>query len=143
MKNVPILQFLSIFYDFWLYFAFDAKIKVYKRNLQSRWFFGMKVDYIRSVYSKYLFEILSKSIFENFFPTADNICMIITDIPLKKRNFWKKAPRGLNFSSNHPLHAQMFWWKNQQNPCTKSKITFFQDNFLVKFCHFQEIFLNI
>ena len=33
LKNVPILQFLSIFYGFWLYFAFDAKIKVYKRNL--------------------------------------------------------------------------------------------------------------
>ena len=45
------------FYDLWLYFAFDAKIKVYKRNLWSRWFFGMKVHYIRSVYSKYLFEI--------------------------------------------------------------------------------------
>ena len=83
LKNVPILKFLSIFYDFWLYFAFDAKIKVYKRYLWFRWFFGMKVHYIRSVYSKYLFENLSKSIFEFFFSTADIICMIITDIPLK------------------------------------------------------------
>ena len=32
LKNVSILQFLSIFYDFWLYFEFDAKIKVYKKN---------------------------------------------------------------------------------------------------------------
>ena len=125
MKNVPILQFLSIFCDFWLYFASDAKIKVYKRNLWSRSFFGMKVHYIRSVYSKYPFEFPSKSIFEIFFSTANIICMIITDIPLKKRNFWKNAPRGLIFSSNHPLHAQMIWWKNQQNPPTKSKVTFF------------------
>ena len=51
LKNVPILQFLSIFfYDFWLYFASDAKIKVYKRNLWSRWFFGMKVHFILRVY---------------------------------------------------------------------------------------------
>ena len=49
--------------------------------------FDMKVHYIRSVYSKYPFEILSRSIFEIFFSTSNIICMIITDIPLKKCNF--------------------------------------------------------
>ena len=66
-KMYQFYNFCQFFYDIWLYFAFDAKIKVYKRNLWSRWFFGMKVHCIRSVYSKYLFEISSKSIFDFFF----------------------------------------------------------------------------
>ena len=33
LKNAPTLQFLSIFNDFWQYFDFEAKIKVYKGSL--------------------------------------------------------------------------------------------------------------
>ena len=33
LKNAPILQFLSNFSDFWLYFDFEAKMKVYNINL--------------------------------------------------------------------------------------------------------------
>ena len=44
-KTHPFYNFCQFFYDFWLYFDFDAKIKVYKRNLWSRWFFGMKAHW--------------------------------------------------------------------------------------------------
>ena len=143
MKKVPILQFLLNFCDFGPIFNFDAKIQVYKMNLWSRWFFGMKVHCIRSVYNQYQLGILTKSSFEKNSSVANMICMINTDIPLKKRNFWKNVPKVLNFSSNDTLHALMIWWKNQQNPSTKSRVTFFNGKFLVVFRDFHEIFLNI
>ena len=79
-KNDPFTIFVNFFYDFLLYSDFDAKIKVCNRNLWSRWFFGMKVHYIRSVYNKYHFEILSKSSFEKKSLTADILCMVISNI---------------------------------------------------------------
>ena len=139
------------FYNFCQFFAIFTYIlplvqklrctkEIYDLDDSLAWKYIILGVYIANIF----FEILSKSIFGIFFSTADSICMIITDIPLKKRNFWKNAPRGLNFSSNHPLHAQMILWKNQQNPLTKWKITFFlTENFWSFFCHFQEIFLNI
>ena len=149
MKNLSILQFLSIFYDFRLYFDIDAKNKVYKRNLLSRWFLCMKVlfyiifcnilYYIRNVYSKYPFEILSKSVLKKNCLTADNICIIITNIPLKKVTS-EKMPLGVWIS--HQIHAQMIWWKNQQNPSTKSKVTFYLTaNFWSDFAIFKKFSL--
>ena len=100
-----------IFLRFCLYFAFDAKIKVYKRNLWSRWFFGMKEHYIRSVYCKYPFEILSKSIFEFFFDSRHHLHDNYRH-PVKKNVTSEKMPLGVWIS--HQIISSMSRWFDEK-----------------------------
>ena len=83
-KMYPFYNFCQFFTIFGYILHLTQKLRCTKEIYDLDDSLAWKKHYIRSLYSKYLFEILSKSIFENNYSIADIICMIITEIPLKK-----------------------------------------------------------
>ena len=133
----PFYNFCQFFTIFGYIFPLTQKLRCTKEIYDLDDSFAWKCIIIRSVYSNYPFEILSKSIFEIFFSTADNICMIITDIPLKKNVTSEKMPLGVWIS--HQIISSMPRWfdeKISKIPSQNQKLHFFLRQTFGRFLRF-------